>query len=285
MNRKLLIMFVILCFGSASGLAQSAPQKPVPNGLVLKIVYFKGRPTAYNPVPDINAKPSGGWFALFQRIPNWQPPSADALPVRAVNIISRLEGNAVKVNVSVFTGQKFHDREEFVADYLIGENEMIEVKELSKFGVEPFELSVVRVAPTVTTLPTVDNKTVSLAVTSIEPHYSTLPSYKIKFLNNSSKAVSAFTFETLSSDVRRLSAMPHKPEGEILIKSGETYERILPNALQLTKTPDEQVPTTIPKKYSESKPLFSRTELLKVKLKMPRSFWHSNLAISRNSNK
>jgi len=245
MNRKFLVMFIILCFGSVSGLAQAAEKKTIPNGLVLKIVYFKGKPTSYQPVPDAGAKVGGAWYALFQQIPNWQPPAA-ALSVRAVNIISRIEGNAVKVNVSVFTGQRVYDKEEFVADYLIGENETIEVKELSKFGVVPFEITVVKVTPSVAALPAVDNKTASLEVASIEPNYSTLPSYKIKFLNNSSKAVSAFTFATFSGTRPVLSAMPQGLEGKPLIKSGETYEKIIPNALRLTKTPDEQIPAAIP---------------------------------------
>lgn len=244
MSRILLAAFVILCFAGAFGAAQTASKKAVPNGLALKIVYFKGKSPAYISVPDATAK-EGAWFALFQRIPNWQP-SADALPVRAVNIISRVEGNAVKVSVSVFTGLKLHEREEFVADYLIGKNETVEVKELLKFGVAPFEISVVAVTPSVTVLPSVDNKTVSLEVVSVEPNYSTLPSYKIKFLNNSSKAVSAFTFETLSNNISRISSMPHNLDGETLIKPGEVFEKIISKALGLEKNSDAQIPAIVP---------------------------------------
>jgi hypothetical protein len=243
MNRKLMLLFIILCFGNISGLSQAVQVKSVPNELTLKIIFFKGRPAAYQSVAEATAKPSGSWFALFQKIPNWQPP-ADALPVRAVNFLTRLEGNAVKVNVSVFTGHRFHEKEEFVADYLIGENEKIEVKELSRFGVEPFEISVVRVTPSVAALPSVVNKTASLEVASIEPNYSTLPSYKIKFLNNSSKAVSAFAFRTLSGDRPGISSMPHKLGGEPLINPGDTYERTLPSTFRPEKTADEKIAIT-----------------------------------------
>ena len=230
--------------GSVLGFAQSVEKKPVPNGLTLEIIRFKERPPYYIAVADAAAKPRGSWTPLFQKIPNWQP-SADALPVKAVNIVSRIEGDAVKVNISVFTGHKFHEKE-FVADYLIRENERIVVKELSKFGIVPFEIAVVRVLPSVSVLPSVVNQTTSLQVASIEPNYSTLPSYKIKLLNNSSKSVNAFAFETTADGQKRLSGMPRGFRGESLIEPGETYEELISNAFQPEKKSDGQIPATLP---------------------------------------
>lgn len=231
--------------GSVLGFAQSVEKKPVPNGLTLEIIRFKERPPYYIAVADAAAKPRGSWTPLFQKIPNWQP-SADALPVKAVNIVSRIEGDAVKVNISVFTGHKFHEKEEFVADYLIRENERIVVKELSKFGIVPFEIAVVRVLPSVSVLPSVVNQTTSLQVASIEPNYSTLPSYKIKLLNNSSKSVNAFAFETTADGQKRLSGMPRGFRGESLIEPGETYEEFVSNAFQPEKKSNGEIPATLP---------------------------------------
>lgn len=244
MNIKLLLLFVVMCFGNVSGLAQAVQKKSVPSELALKITFYRGKPTAYHSIAEASAKPSGVWFALFQKIENWQPPSADALPVRAVNFLSRFEGNAVRINVSVFTGHRSFEKDEFVADYLIGENEKVQVKELSKFGVEPFEIAVVRVTPTVAALPSIVNKTTSLEVASIEPNYSTLPSYKVKLLNNSSKAVSAFAFKTLLGSRPGISSMPHELEGAVLIKPGGTYERTIRSSVRPEKNASEGTAAT-----------------------------------------
>ncbi len=105
----------------------------------------------------------------------------------------------MKVRVSVFTGEKFHDKEVFVADLEIREDERKSVKELTEFGVEPFELAVVRDIPTVASLPTIVNKTASLQV-AVEPNFSLLPNFKMKLLNNSNKAVVAFAFEMVAGN-------------------------------------------------------------------------------------
>ncbi len=243
MNRKLAIVFVILCFGNIFGLAQTAQKKNVPNNLVLKIVSFKGKPASFQAVPEPSAGPEGGWFSLFQKISNWQLPAGE-LPIQAVNFVLRGEANGVKVTCSVYRG-KFHEKEEFVAVYLIRENETVTVKELAKFGVEPFELSVVKAAPAVSAAPSVVNETNSLQAT-VEMNNSALPSYRLKVMNNSTKAVSMFSFITTSNNTFQLSGMPQGFQGEPLIKPGEIYEDVLPNTFQPEKNASEQIPAAAP---------------------------------------
>jgi hypothetical protein len=238
-----MLVFIILHFGVLSGLTQTVQQKSAPKDLVLKINFFKGKPAAHLSVPEVDGRTGGAWYALFQKIPNWQPP-AGALPVRAVNIVPRLDGDAVKVTVSVFTGQRFHEKEEFVAVYSIRENESAEIKELSKFGVEPFEISVVRITPSVAALPVIVNKTSALEA-SAEPNYSTLPSYKIKLLNNSSKAVSAFTWGTFLGARPEVSSMPQGLEGRHLIEPGAIYETTIPSNFRFAKTSDESAAAAV----------------------------------------
>ena len=247
MNRKIAALLFVVGLLATFSAAQSNPEKTpstAPTGLALEITFIKTNPPAYSSVRE-NGDNGGGWFSLFGRVPNVQKP--DAPPVNAVNIIHRLEKDAIKITVSIFKGHKFRDQEIAVADFSMRENERISIKELTAFGVEPFEIHVVRVAPTASALPSIVNKTDSLQVTGVEPIFSTLPAYKITLLNTSDKAVSAFAFETVAHNGRKLvSAMPQGFEGASLIEPGATFEKEIPNDLQNVKTTDSQPPPVQP---------------------------------------
>ena len=244
MNRKMSLVFVGLFLANVFGFAGFA-QKNFPGGLALEITFFKGRPPAYIEIAESAANAKWAWYSLFERTPNFQSP-AGALPVRAVKFVPFLEKDVVKINVSVLTGQKFHDNEKAVGVYSARENERLMIKELTNFGVEPFEIAVVRVAPSASVLPSVVNKTNSLQITGIEPNFSTLPTYKLRLLNTSDKAISAFAFETLVNNQKRLSGMPQGARGSALIEAGGTLEKVIPNSLQNVKMPDGSVPTVQP---------------------------------------
>jgi len=235
------ILFLILILGNLFGLPGFA-QKSSPSGLALEITFFKGRPPAHQSVAASAAEAKWAWYSLFNRLTNFQS-SADRLPVRAVKFVPYLEKDVVKINVTVFTGNKSFENEEVVGVYSARENERITIKELEAFGVEPFEIAVIPVAPSTSVLPSIVNKTSSLQVTGIEPNFSTLPSYKITMLNNSEKAISAFTFETAVNGQRQLSGMPQGENGEPLIKAGGEFEKEIPNALENRKSSSEQIPS------------------------------------------
>ncbi|MDQ3063856.1 MAG: hypothetical protein M3R14_13500 [Acidobacteriota bacterium] len=241
MNRKLSAILLILCFGNLFGLAQSSKEKPIPTGLALEVTFFKGNPPAYMTISDSPATARWSWYASFRQLPGFQT-SAERLPVQAVKFIPYLDDGVVKIKVRVFTGQKSFEKEEDVAVYSLRENERALVKELTNYGVEPFEIAVVRVAPSVSALPTVENKTVSLQVTAIEPNFSTLPTYKLSVLNTSNKAVSAFTNETVENGRRRMSGMPQNKYGENLIEPGATWVREMQIPLEYKKTVEGEIP-------------------------------------------
>src|SRR5215204_1776814 len=188
MKRLLERFSVLVCLGLCclAICAQDAPNNLPPNNLVLEVTYFKGtQPAPQRIGANARARPSA-WYSRFQRIDGWQP-KAGEFPVRAVNIVPYFdESGAVKIRVSVFTGEKFHDNEVFVADVSIRENERKIVAELTKFGVQPFELAVVQTVRGASDLPSVVNKTSSLQVLA-EPEVSELPSFRVKLLNNSNK--------------------------------------------------------------------------------------------------
>src|SRR5688572_9923613 len=127
MNRLSLVAFTALVLMCQVIVAQPAaqPEQPIasaPTGLALQITYSKGLPPAFSSVAGPCCKPSGAWYSLFGRT------QADAsapvsLPVQAVDVRSRLQGEFVRVTVSVFLGVRFFDKKEEVVTYDLKENE------------------------------------------------------------------------------------------------------------------------------------------------------------------
>lgn len=238
MRKNLTIFLVLLFLGNIICFAQD--RKPFePTALVLEITYRKDNKPAYQTIFENTTQAKGGWFSNFQRVSDWRQPEG-SLPVRAVNVISRLENETVKVRVSVFTGQKLIEKEEFVADYTMRENDKMTVSDLTKFGVEPFEIAVIRLTPAASVLPRVENKSNSVTVIGLETVYSTMPSYKLTLANNSEKAVSGFSFKVTVDGRMKLSGMPQGSAGKPLIESGEQFEKIIPNSTELIKVPAGQ---------------------------------------------
>jgi hypothetical protein len=231
MKKRLLIAAVsLLILGSpVIALAQTP-------GYALEVTYFKGRPFAYQKLSNWS------WYALFQRVPGWRGVVGET-PVEAVKIAPRTEQGSVKIRVSVLKG-KFLETEQQVGDYTITENVKFTIVDLSKFGVIPFEVSLVRAPATVAGLPALINKSRSLQV-SVAPDSGSLPTFQLKLINDSAKAVRAFTYETTADGRPQLSAMPHRPEGGILIAPGGTYEEKVRIALDAKTTSTGEVSAAV----------------------------------------
>lgn len=241
MKKRLSIILLILCFGNALASAQTEKAKNTPTGLALEVTFIKGRPPAYLTVGDSLATAHWAWYAAFGRVPNFQN-SAERPLIQAVKFIPFVEDGAIKVRVKVMSGEKSFDREETIALYTMREGERVSVKELTNYGVVPFEISIVRVTPTVSVLPAIENRTKSLQVTAVEPNFSNLPTYKLSVLNNSSKAVSAFTYETVENNRRRTSGIPEGEHDENFIEPGATFTRVMPIPLEYKQPADGEVP-------------------------------------------
>ncbi|HKO42744.1 MAG TPA: hypothetical protein VJU84_05615 [Pyrinomonadaceae bacterium] len=239
MNR-LLVAFTVVVLMCQAILAQPSVQSeqpiaPAPTGLALEITYFKTLPPAYSPVAGSCCKPGGAWYALFGRIPAdaSQPAS---LPVQAVDVRSKVEGEFVRVLVSVFLGDRFHETKEEVATYELKENEGVRAVGLTKFGVEPFDIKVVRVNPNLSYTPSVLIKAPSISVVGIELKNTTLPSYKLTLHNTSNKNVVAIAVNVLADNKVRASSLPQGIQGRILIEAGGTEELTVNAAYQAQKT-------------------------------------------------
>ena len=225
MNRQHIILAIVftLSFFEYSS-AQSQQARPTATGLAVEVTYFEGRAPAYEPVRRTKLpRGEGSWFGLFGRVKEWQLPTG-AQPVSAVRVVPYLDGEMVKVTISVLRGEKFLDLEDLVGTYAVPENEQIRIDSLRDFGVEPFKLKLIRVAPQTPEVPTVLNKTRSLEVVGIEPVVATLPRYKLTLHNLSEKNVSAIRINTMRAGNLSLSGMPQGEEGKPLVEAGSFKE-------------------------------------------------------------
>ena len=245
--RVIAVAFVAGLFAALTANGQTSPVQPT--HLALEVYFYGSEPPAYVVVPPINSPPSGSWFGRFQRVPGWTTP-AGSLQVAAVNFRPKLNGDAVRVSVSVLMGTH-HEEEKDVGVYTLREGEKIRVQELTQFGVEPFDVKLVRVQPPGANLPAVISKAKSIELVTIQPSLSTLPSYRVTLRNLSGKNVSAIGLKVTQGDRTLLSGMPQGKEGAPLIFGGGVAEITAPGATRATATPGGYDPVAPPNQNIE----------------------------------
>jgi hypothetical protein len=228
--------------------ANAQPENPAPlvaTQLALEITFLKGQPPILYPVASQQAKQSGGYTTRFGRVNGWQMPEG-ALPVKAVQIISRLEGEIVRVQISVLSGRETIEREDPVTIVEFSESRQVTISELTKFGVEPIEIKLVKIVPRRTVLPQIVNQTESVLVSGIEVGTSTLPSYQLSLQNASTRDIVAMEATIVLSGKISNVMVRHGEEGAAIIHAGKQY--------QLTVSASYQVRPS----YGENPPDFSR---------------------------
>lgn len=230
MNKRLAMTLAVLVLLGQAPVIRANPlwqqqqqTPPVPTGLALEVTYDKAKAPTYASVPGPDAKLSGAWYAAFDRVASWQPP-ASFLPVQAVNVLSRLEDGLVRIEVSVYLGVKHFEKEQSVASHRVRENEKISVEGLRQFGVEPFKIKVVRVAPLFTNTPLVTNKTESIEIIGVKANNSTLPSYTMTVHNRSPKRVAALALSVLVNGKNQISSIRRRRDGRTFIDASATED-------------------------------------------------------------
>jgi len=217
---------------------------PGPTRLALEVTYYQGRKPAYETVPGPEAKPSGAWFGMFGRVASWQPP-AGAEPIEAVRVISRVEGDAVRVIVSTLSGTKALENEQRVGTYLIRETEKISIDDLKQFGIEPFQIKLVRVNPNVPPVPPVILKGVeSVVVLNSMAKETTLPSYRIILRNQSDKNIVGLGVDVVAGGRVQITSKPRGIDGQSLIPAGKEYWLTVAAPNRAQPTPGGYVPTS-----------------------------------------
>jgi hypothetical protein len=244
---RLVSSVIVLMLGLAVSGANVCAQQGAdgPTRLALEVTFYPGRKPAYENVPGPNSKPSGAWFGLFARIASWQAPPG-APPAEAVRVISKVEGEAVRVTVSILSGSKAFENEQPVGTYLIRETEKIRIDELKRFGIEPFEIKLIRVDPSVPPVPPIILKGVeSLAVINAMPRETTLPAYRIILRNQSNKNIVALGADVVAEGKIQMSSRPRGIDGQPLIPAGKEYWLTVMAPKRAQPTPGGYVPTSL----------------------------------------
>lgn len=214
--RVALLLLLASSFLSISALAQQE-EKQAPTRLALLVDSASGLRPSFQSVPN------RVWYGSFRRLADWKAP-ADFLPVQAVNIEAKMEGEHVRVNVFIEQGKEFFEKHASLGSYLMREGERRTLYAMTAFGLAPYEVAIVRVEPRSATLPAVKSNAPSIEVQSVEPVEATFPTFKLSLRNGSTKNVSALFIEMFVNGQRRVSAMPHNADGAPLIPAGEVYE-------------------------------------------------------------
>src|SRR6185295_20106380 len=116
------------------------------------------------------------------------------------------------------------ENEQEVGTYIIHETEKITIEELRRFGIEPFEIRLLRVNPSIAPVPPVILKGVdSLIVLNAMPKETTLPSFRIILRNQSNKNITGLGVDVVADGRVQLSSKPHGIEGQLLIPKGKEY--------------------------------------------------------------
>ena len=239
-------LFILLTIGLTVPAAKVLAQQdvPGPTRLALEVTYYPGRKPAYETVPGPESKPSGAWFGLFARTASWQAP-AGAQPEEAVRVISRVEGDAVRVTVSILSGSKAWENEQRVGTYLIRETEKISIDDLKQFGIEPFQIKLVRVNPNIPPVPPVILKGVeSVVVLNSMAKETTLPAYRIILRNQSNKNIVALGVEVVAAGSVQVTSKPRGIDGQSLIPAGKEYWLTVAAPNRAQQTPGGYVPTS-----------------------------------------
>lgn len=230
---------------SQAGLAQQKPSEAT--ALALEVHFYPKEPPAYQPIPTTS--PKGAWFARFGHIPDWVQP-ANTLPVTAVNVRSEMAEGGVRVWVSVFLG-KLHIQEKNIASYILQVGEKATVKELSQVGVEPFEIALVRLTPSMAAPPQFISKAKSIEVVTMQANFSTFPSYDVVVRNVSAKSLMALQVKVLQEGRVRIRNMPQGEEGEPLALPAGAYEFKARIATRSTPAPEGYRPVVLPDQVIE----------------------------------
>ena len=235
---RLFSLFILFTIGLIVPAAKVHAQQevPGPTRLALEVTFYAGRKPAYQPVPGPDSKPSGAWYGFFGRVASWQAP-ADAQPIEAVRVISQIEGDAVRVTVSTLSGSKALENEQRVGGYLIRETEKISIDDLKQVGIEPFQIRLVRVNPSMLPVPPVILKGVeSVVVINAMAKESTLPSYRIILRNQSNKNIVGLGVDVISVGKVEITSKPRGIDGQPLIPAGGEYWLTVraPNRAQAT---------------------------------------------------
>lgn len=190
---KIVPVLLLLCL---SGVAQTPPDTAVKQDLALRVASGIDRPWE---IPAF--KGGGGSAANFRRIESWKPSSTEAT-VSYIDFKIDRDGDIVIVHLSV---RLENDKEVLVGTYRLREGETIKTEALTKFGLEPLVLKVVKAQPPFKDPlppipPQLENKTKAIEVVSFYQAEHQSESFQLTLRNTSGKDIIALDLFMPSAD-------------------------------------------------------------------------------------
>lgn len=219
---------VLAVFGALNSPDRTTAQQvsPSPTRLALEVTYYPGRKPSYQQVSS-STEGSWVWYGLFARIEG-SSATGGGSPIKAIHIACRREADAVRVIISVLSGENAPDYKQQIAEYTLRESEKITVEELKQFGIQPFEIKLIRISPNSSPAPPVIFEDIhSLTLVSVQSKDSTIPSYTISLLNNSTRSVVALGVDVVADGRTETTGLPRGKDGKPLMEPGATYELVV----------------------------------------------------------
>lgn len=212
--------FASLVLLTCTFLYTSAQDAQEPTGKILEVHSKR------NPQPSIIAlyreRFNGFWASGYPRLKDWKaPPTGD--PIQALDFKAQLVGDKCELIISTLSGKRFGENVEPIARVSIADGDTVVVSELMKFGFDPVTVRLRSILTAVADVPFVTNPASGLR-TEVSNIVATLPTFKIKFMNDSGKDIMAFDWYTEAGGKKLRSAIAQGRFGKALIEANGSYE-------------------------------------------------------------
>jgi hypothetical protein len=230
------LLSTFFMFSGIAGATQEKQTQTPLTGLAVEI-NTKDRAHGYLSVPG---ETYGG---NYPRLTSWKPTAAAPQP-QSIRVIDKMEGNSVRVRVSVFTG-RFNEGEILIGSYLLNKGEKAVVEQMVKFGYEPMTIRVVRLNPAQSVVPTVTSRVPSVQVINVVERQSNFPSYKITLRNLSSKDISYLEIRALKDGAVATIQWPRDGQNRPKIRAGGTYDENVFGGDEGSRTSESYTPDPV----------------------------------------
>jgi hypothetical protein len=233
-HAALLTTFVIF-YGVAGAAQEKQTQTPL-TGLAVEI-NMKDRAHGYLSVPG---ETYGG---NYPRLTPWKLTAAAPQP-QTIRVSNTMEGNSVRVTVSVFTG-RFNEGETLIGSYLLNKGEKAVVEQMVKFGYEPMTIQVIRLNPAQSVVPMAASRVPSVQVINVVERQSNFPSYKLTLRNLSYKDISYLEIRTLKDGAVATIQWPRDDQNRPKLKAGGTYDENVFGGDEGSRTSESYTPSPV----------------------------------------
>lgn len=199
-----------------------AAAQPDSRPLALVTTYADGR------VTESLVSPTGfrAWTPMFPRVPGWQDPEG-VLPVTALNLAARADGEGLRVTVSVLRG-KLREVLEPVAETVVGVGALVQVDALRHVGVMPVTLSATWFAVPALHVPRARSHVDGLEVETVEPVIEPKPGYLVTVRNRSDAALVTVAYTTYANARAAVSGQHGDPSAVPVAEPGGTFTFRIP---------------------------------------------------------